>query len=69
MAGPKKVTKSAVTGKFVPKDATKRPDKTVTQTTGQGNHPERNRDAGTGRFVSSKYAEKHPNTTIKEGGR
>ena len=28
-----------------------------------------NRDAGTGRFVTEKYAKKHPGTTIHESGK
>jgi hypothetical protein len=28
-----------------------------------------NRDAGTGRFVTGKYAKKHPGTTIHESGK
>ncbi len=29
----------------------------------------KHRDAGTGRYVTKKYADKHKNTTIKETGR
>jgi hypothetical protein len=28
-----------------------------------------NRDAGTGRFVTEKYAKRHPGTTIHESGK
>ena len=66
----RKVTRDAGSGKFVSdKYAQKHPKTTVSQTTGQGDHPERNRDVRTGQFVTEEQAQKHPKTTISEGGR
>jgi hypothetical protein len=62
----RKVSRSAITGRFVKAGTVKRhPGTTVTQTT--GGRAKGSRSAKTGRFVTEATAKRHPKNTVTEG--
>jgi hypothetical protein len=62
----RKVTRSAITGRFVkPSTARRHPATTVTQT--MGGKSKGSRSAKTGRYVTDASAKRHPRTTVSEG--
>jgi hypothetical protein len=62
----RKVTRSAITGRFVKSATAKRhPGTTVTQA--MGGKAKGSRSAKTGRFVTEATAKRHPKSTVIEG--
>jgi hypothetical protein len=62
----RKITRSAITGRFVKLSTARRhPSTTMTQTT--GGKAKGHRSAETGRFVTERTARRHPDRTVTEG--
>jgi hypothetical protein len=60
-------SRSAVSGRYVPRAAAARsPKTTVTESGGNGGSGTRHRSAITGKYISKAAAARHPNTSVTE---
>lgn len=67
--GSRTVSRSARTGRFVPKSAARRsPRTTTTERVGGSGGSKAFRSAITGRYVTEGTARRHPGTTVTENG-